>query len=96
MKPHLEFFPVDMEKGWQTPAGYKDGFAQNVLASDLDEVNKSGSRSRLLHNLRTRVADALPRESLEQLRAVENDCATVFRESRHGSSRQGHERATRR
>ena len=52
-KPHLEFFPVlmendDMENGWQTPPGYKQGFEQKILASDLDEVNKRGSRSRLL------------------------------------------------
>src|ERR1039458_5113187 len=47
-KPHLEFFPVDMEDGWQTPPGYKQGFEQKILASDLDEVNKRGSRSRLL------------------------------------------------
>ena len=48
MKPHLEFFPVDMEGGWQTPPGYKEGFSQKILASDLDEVHKRGSRSRLL------------------------------------------------
>jgi hypothetical protein len=48
MKPHLEFFSVDMAAGWQTPPGYKDGFSQKILASDLDEVKKTGSRSRLL------------------------------------------------
>jgi hypothetical protein len=48
MKPHLEFFPVDMQAGWQTPPGYKEGFSQRILASDLDETNKTGSRSRLL------------------------------------------------
>jgi hypothetical protein len=52
MKPHLEFFPVDiksdMNDGWQTPPAYKKGFEQKILASDLDEVNKQGSRSRLL------------------------------------------------
>jgi len=47
-KPHLEFFPVDMNSGWETPPGYKPGFTQKVLASDLDEENKTGSRSRLL------------------------------------------------
>jgi hypothetical protein len=47
-KPHLEFFPVDMKQGWQTPPGYKEGFLQKILASDLDEVNKCGSRSRLM------------------------------------------------
>jgi hypothetical protein len=47
-KPHLEFFPVDMTGGWETPPGYKQGFSQKIMASDLDEVNKRGSRSRLL------------------------------------------------
>lgn len=47
-KPHLEFFPVDMAEGWETPPGYKPGFMQKILASDLDEVGKHGSRSRLL------------------------------------------------
>ena len=47
-KPHLEFFPIDMDEGWQTPPGYKHGFSQKILASDLDETNKRGSRSRLL------------------------------------------------
>lgn len=47
-KPHLEFFPVDMKSGWETPSGYKAGFTQKILASDLDEVHKTGSRSRLL------------------------------------------------
>ncbi len=47
-KPHLEFFPVDMTSGWETPAGYKPGFTQKILASDFDEIRKTGSRSRLL------------------------------------------------
>jgi hypothetical protein len=47
-KPHLEFFSIDRKEGWETPPGYKRGFWQRVLASDLDEVNKRGSRSRLL------------------------------------------------
>jgi len=47
-KPHLEFEPVDMKSGWEVPPGYPPGFYQKVLASDLDEVNKRGSRTRLL------------------------------------------------
>jgi hypothetical protein len=47
-KPHLEFAPVDMSTGWATPPGYEPGFKQKVLASDLDEINKRGSRTRLL------------------------------------------------
>jgi hypothetical protein len=47
-KPHLEFHPVDMNEGWHTPAGYPAGIKQKILASDLDEARKMGSRSRLL------------------------------------------------
>ena len=47
-KPHLEFFAIDRENGWERPAGYKQGFWQKILASDFDEVKKQGSRSRLL------------------------------------------------
>ena len=47
-KPHLEFVTIDRDEGWETPPGYKYGFWQKVLASDLDEVSKRGSRSRLL------------------------------------------------
>ena len=32
----------------EKPPGYKPGFWQKILASDLDEVNKCGGRSRLL------------------------------------------------
>jgi ChrR-like protein with cupin domain len=47
-KPHLEFHKVDMSDGWITPPGYPAGIQQKVLASDLDETRKSGSRTRLL------------------------------------------------
>jgi ChrR Cupin-like domain len=47
-KPHLEFHRVDMSEGWVTPPGYPAGIKQKVLASDLDETRKMGSRTRLL------------------------------------------------
>jgi hypothetical protein len=47
-KPHLEFHAIDMNKGWETIAGYPDGIQQKILASDLDETRKMGSRTRLL------------------------------------------------
>ena len=47
-KPHLEFQTLDMNSGWVTPEGYPVGIKQKVLASDLDERRKSGSRTRLL------------------------------------------------
>ena len=50
MKPkqHLEFVKVDLNSGWETPPGYPPGFYQKILASDLDERAKRGSRTRLL------------------------------------------------
>lgn len=47
-KSHLEFHPLDMEQGWERPNGYPDGIEQKILASDLDETKKIGSRTRLL------------------------------------------------
>ena len=47
-KPHLEFFNVDMDEGWETPAGYPSGIQQKILVSDLDETGKTGGRTRLL------------------------------------------------
>jgi hypothetical protein len=47
-KPHLEFTPVDLTTGWAPPEGYPPGFEQKILASDLDEARKTGSRSRLM------------------------------------------------
>ena len=47
-KPHLEFHKVDMSSGWVTPPGYPSGIQQKILASDLDETRKMGSRTRLL------------------------------------------------
>lgn len=47
-KPHLEFHTLDMSTGWETPPGYPEGIKQKILASDLDENGKRGSRTRLL------------------------------------------------
>ena len=47
-KPHLEFLRLDLTAGWATPDGYPAGIKQKVLASDLDERGKTGSRTRLL------------------------------------------------
>ncbi|MGT2460289.1 cupin domain-containing protein (plasmid) [Cupriavidus basilensis] len=48
-KPHLEFHTIDMNEGWETPPGYPPGGAsQRILASDIDETKKTGSRTRLL------------------------------------------------
>lgn len=47
-KPHKEFFELDMDAGWHHLPGYPDGITEKILASDLDEDNKTGSRTRLL------------------------------------------------
>lgn len=47
-KPHLEFQRVDLDEGWASPAGYPRTIEQKILASDLDERRKVGSRTRLL------------------------------------------------
>ena len=47
-KPHLEFTKISSNENWHTPQGYPTGIKQHILASDIDEVNKTGSRSRLL------------------------------------------------
>ena len=47
-KPHIEFTKLDMDTGFQTPPGYPEGMKQKILASDIDEEGKSGSRTRIL------------------------------------------------
>ena len=47
-KPHLEFHPVDMARGWECPPGYPSGIEQKILAGGLDEERGTGSRTRLL------------------------------------------------
>ena len=47
-KPHLEFHRLDFGSGWETMPGYPRNIQQKVLASDLDERHKKGSRTRLL------------------------------------------------
>jgi hypothetical protein len=47
-KPHLEFVTVNMDEGWESPQGYPEGIKQKILASDMDEEKKTGSRTRLL------------------------------------------------
>ncbi|GGO54838.1 ChrR Cupin-like domain-containing protein [Roseovarius pacificus] len=48
-KEHKEFYAIDMgTEGWHTPPGYPKGIQQKILAGELDEVNKTGNRTRLL------------------------------------------------
>jgi hypothetical protein len=48
IKPHLEFQRIDPENGWAPPPGYPLSIKQKILASDIDEKGKTGSRTRLL------------------------------------------------
>ena len=47
-KPHIESTKISSNQDWRTPEGYPSGIEQRILASDIDEKNKTGSRSRLL------------------------------------------------
>lgn len=47
-KAHDEFYTLDMNAGWETPPGYPPGIKQKIISGALDEVNKRGSRTRLL------------------------------------------------
>ena len=47
-KKHMEFFPLDMESGFENVPGYPEGITQKILTGVLDEENKQGGRTRLL------------------------------------------------
>ena len=48
-KEHKEFHAVDMDgDGWHSPPGYPEDIEQKILAGSLDEINKTGNRTRLL------------------------------------------------
>jgi len=47
-KKHDEFHTLNMNMGWETPAGYPSGIQQKILSGALDEANRAGSRTRLL------------------------------------------------
>ena len=43
-KLHDEFHTLDMNAGWEVPAGYPSGIQQKILSGALDEAGKRGSR----------------------------------------------------
>jgi len=47
-KLHDEFHTLDLNSGWEVPAGYPSGIQQKILSGGLDETGKRGSRTRLL------------------------------------------------
>ena len=47
-KAHKEFHTIDLDTGWEVPAGYPAGIEQQILAGSLDEKNRTGFRTRHL------------------------------------------------
>lgn len=47
-KKHDEFYTLDMNSGWEVPAGYPAGIQQKIISGALDEDNRRGTRTRLL------------------------------------------------
>jgi hypothetical protein len=47
-KGHLEFHALDMASGWHGLPGYPPGFAEKIIAGELDEAAKRGNRTRML------------------------------------------------
>jgi hypothetical protein len=47
-KEHDEFHTLDLDEGWETPAGYPAGIKQKILSGSLNEDSRHGSRTRLL------------------------------------------------
>lgn len=45
---HREFYQVDMESGWETPAGFPPGVQQKIISGTLDRENRRGGHTRLL------------------------------------------------
>lgn len=47
-KQHDEFYALDLDTGWEVPAGYPEGIKQKILSGGLDETGRHGTRTRLL------------------------------------------------
>ena len=47
-KAHDEFYTLNLEQGWEAPAGYPAGIQQKIISGGLDEKSKRGTRTRLL------------------------------------------------
>ncbi|MBM3564900.1 MAG: cupin [Alphaproteobacteria bacterium] len=47
-KKHREFYDVDINTGWESPAGYHPGIQQKILSGTLDAKNRKGGHTRLL------------------------------------------------
>lgn len=84
-KPHLEFHRIDLASGWENIPGYPPGIRQKILASDLNERNKSGSRTRLLRFDPTAFTTApFVHDHWEEVYLLEGDLAVGSDEHGHG------------
>jgi len=73
-KGHKEFHALDMNKGWQTLAGYPAGIQQKIIAGNLDEKARRGSRTRLLRFAPgTYTAKPFVHEYWEEVYLIEGD-----------------------
>jgi len=48
LRRHIEMQPLDLERGWEALPGFPDGLEVKVLADDLNELRKTGARTRLV------------------------------------------------
>lgn len=48
LRRHIEMQPLDLERGWEALPGFPDGLEVKVLADDLNELSKTGARTRLV------------------------------------------------
>jgi len=48
LKEHKEFHRVDLSSGWENIPDYPEGIKHKILSGQLDEVKRTGVRTRLL------------------------------------------------
>ena len=71
---HGEFHRVDLEKGWEVPAGYPAGIEQKILSGGLDEEHRQGARTRLLRFRRgARTSEQFVHDYWEEVFLVSGD-----------------------
>ncbi len=74
LKEHKEFYQLDMDSGWERPAGYPEGLSQKILSGHLDEDSRKGSRTRLLRfDPGTRTTEPFMHEYWEEVFQLEGE-----------------------
>ena len=80
-REHLEFHRIDLEGGWEVPAGYPDGIEQKILSGGLDEGRRTGARTRLLRfRPGARTAEPFVHDYWEEVFLVSGDLIVGSRE----------------